>query len=238
MPSTGLATWYFHPGVGVDSPGNGSIGSPCNTLGYAVNTLASPGDTVLGYGGSTSAENAALVNPTPASPITIGSYGTGQVTIAGGAGAAISVTDGDGFVINNVAATGATAAFAANPPTGIIQFVATTAASHVNGIAITNCTITGAGQVGILIYADPNTASNYSNITITGNSVSGMVQAGILLVGEGSANPGTQFSAVTIGARPRRTSSTISSARPAPRSTRSRATGSWSAGPTRRSDPS
>ena len=189
-----MATWYFHPGVGADSPGNGSIGSPCATLAYAVNTIATAGDTVLGFGGSTSTENAVLTTP-----VTIGSYGTGQVTIAGGTGAAISVTDIDGFTINNIAATGATATYASGVPVGIIQFLATTSATHSGGIAITNCTISGAGQVAILIYPLPNTASNYRNIAISGNAVSGLVQCGIFLSGGGSTALGVHFSAVTIG---------------------------------------
>ena len=180
-----MATWYFHPGVGVDSPGNGSIGSPCATLGYAANTLASPGDAVLGYGGSTSAENAVLTKA-----VTIGSYGTGQVTIAGGTGAAISCVNLDGVTINNIAATGATLTFPGGVrPIGAIEFYnSTTSTVYSTGTAVTNCTVAGAGQVGILVWCAGSTCG-YQNLTITGNDVSGMIQAGIL-VASGSGGLG------------------------------------------------
>ena len=190
-------TWYFHPGVGTDSPSNGSIGSPCNTLAYTVNTIASSGDTVLGYGGSTSTENAVLTTP-----VTIGSYGTGQVTIAGGAGAAISVTNADGYTINNIAATGATATYVSGNAVGVIQFLNTTTSTvYSNGTTITNCTITGAWQCGILMIANSTTGANgYRNITIAGNNVSGGLFIGIFLQGDTSGTyEGQHFSNVTIG---------------------------------------
>ena len=223
-----MATWYFHPGVGTDSPGNGSIGSPCNTLGYTVNTIASSGDTVLGYGGSTSTENAVLTTP-----VTIGSYGTGQVTIAGGTGAAISVTNADGYTINNIAATGATATYVSGNAVGVIQFLNTTTSTvYSNGTTITNCTITGVWQCGILMIANSTTGANgYRNITIAGNNVSGGLFIGIFLQGDTSGTyEGQHFSNVTIG-----TSSSPNvvhgvNGTSAHRSTRSRATGSWSAG--------
>ena len=98
---------YYVSNSGSDSNNGTSTSTPFATWSHAA-TVAVSGDTILGHGGDTIADN-----PSFSVPLTIGSYGTGQTTIYVGSGQGMYFTlPAGGLTVNNVAIIGAGSTYA------------------------------------------------------------------------------------------------------------------------------
>lgn len=183
---------YYYAASGNDSTGTGTISLPWATLSHALaNSIA--GDTISGNGGDTISDN-----PSATSGRNLNSYGTGQVTIAGGSSADTFLsTNAAGWNISNMIFTntdstntfrcvdflfndgntyhaGITVNGCTVTGSNIGLTVRTTnAAGFISGILFENCVVSGCADQGISTSATA-VASNFSNVNVTGCTVSGI----------------------------------------------------------------
>jgi Concanavalin A-like lectin/glucanases superfamily len=154
-------------------------------------SVVSQGDTVLGNGGDTITEN-----PSFSVGVTLGSYGTGQCTIAGGTTAAVTFVACSNWTINNLILTNSYTSYTSGPQVGVVTFSPSTASTTYSNIAITNCTISGFLQ-GIRIVAG-STTTLIQGITITGNTFGPGVSTGLVIGGSGTKGTNWESSNITI----------------------------------------
>jgi hypothetical protein len=161
---------FFIAASGSDSTGTGTISLPWATFSHAyANSVA--GDTLSGNGGDTITDN--IVGTSAGGARTLNSYGTGQVTVAGGSSAVTFLaTNIAGWSISNVIFTNADTTHTFD----CVQFVFTDGATHNQGITLNGCTVTG-GFNGI--HVTTSGASFVGNILVENCTVSGQFNAGI-----------------------------------------------------------
>src|ERR1022692_2470135 len=102
-------TTYYVSTSGSNSNSGTSTGSPWQTVAKVNSTTLNAGDTVLFNGGNTFAGTALAptTSGTSGSPITYGSYGTGNATITNtGSGNAVYLYNVGGYVVENLTLTG------------------------------------------------------------------------------------------------------------------------------------
>jgi len=163
-----VSSFYVSPS-GSDSNSGVSSSKPWKTLARVNSASLPPGTCVLLQGGA-SFSGELYLNPadagSAAQPVTVTSYGSGRATISAGAGTGVYVYDTAGVDFEDINVVG-------------------------NGYS----TNTGSG---FNIYNDTPGAVRYSGITITDVSVSGFGQSGILIGGKGSDGSESGFAQVTV----------------------------------------
>ena len=191
---------YYVSAAGNDSNNGLSAGAPWATVAKVNAATLAPGTTVLFRGGDTFSGTALAPaqSGTLASPITFGSYGTGQATLSNGSasGWGILIYNVGGFVIQNLTITG-TGTLNSSAYSGI--WIVSQGAGQLPGFTITNCTISG-WQYGVAWGASAAT-DGFSNITLTSVNASGNSYAGIWSWTSWTFNPSApaySFSSVAI----------------------------------------
>jgi hypothetical protein len=184
-------TTYYVSSSGSDSNAGTSTGAPFATFSKAA-AVASPNDTVLGKGGDTIADNAVFNGG-----ITLGSYGTGQCTINGGAGNAIQIklsTNTDVAVVSNLTIAGSNAAYVNGSSFhGLVISVLGTARLS-GGVTITGLTVSGFHH-GISITIG-GAGAGANNVAIANNLVHDCQLHGILI--EGNTTSAVSFSNTSV----------------------------------------
>lgn len=147
-----------------------------------------PGTSVLFAGGQTFSGPLTPSNGlTAANPLVFGSYGFGDATINGGAGAGFLAQNMGGITVQDLIITGTNTL--TNTAQGI-QFDNNQAGNTtISGISVLRCTVSGFGLNGILV-SGSNGSSGFSGVLIdsctvhdcTGNSANGHGSAGILVM--------------------------------------------------------
>jgi hypothetical protein len=162
-----LAAFYVSPN-GNDNNSGTSPSSPWQTIDRVNLGNYQPGDELLFQGGATFNGDLTLNTSdvgTPASPITISSYGTGTATISAGTGTGISLFNIQGISISNLAVVGS--GYATNTSDGI-YLVNNQAGATLSGFNINQVDVSGFGHVGIHFLTQ--NGGNYSGISITNAS--------------------------------------------------------------------
>ena len=187
-------TTYYVSASGSDSAKGTSPSSSWKTIAKVTATSLVAGDTVLFNGGDTFSDAKLVLAAagTASSPITVGSYGSGNATLSNGTDDAIYVTGG-GYVIKNLNVTGR----AGSTNYSGIQFYAS-GTRRLPAISVMNCVVTG-WKFGINIGTNVATAG-YNGITLNGNTTNGNANTGILIYGAtfNPANPKYNHSNVKI----------------------------------------
>jgi hypothetical protein len=170
-------TYYVSP-TGSDSANGTTSSTPWQTIAKVNAATLVPGDVVLFEGGQTWSGSLLYLTGqgTATSPITIGSYGTGNATISNGSNEAIYVYNAGGYVIENLDITGISGSTSYSG----IEFYAF-GVGQLPAITIQNCSITG-WQYGILIGGSA-ASDGWNGITLSGNDTSSNVYAGVLTYG-------------------------------------------------------
>ena len=137
--------------------------------------MAVAGDTIQLNGGDTFTENVSFTVG-----VTVQSYGTGQATVAGGTGFAITFTNCGGITINNLTITNSSTAYTSGTPT-VCQIVFNSSGTTVyTGFTVTNCNISG-GQEAIRMSHSTVDNGGITGITIQGNTITNNSLAGIAI---------------------------------------------------------
>jgi len=182
-----MALTYYVDGVGgLDSNNGLTPGTAWQTI-AKVNgfTWTVQGTNVLFAGGQSFSGTVTPSNGlASATPLIIGSYGTGNATIAGGSGAAFFAQNMGGITVQDLIFTGTSTL--TNTGHGI-QFDNNQAGNTtISGISILRCTVSGFGLNGIYISGSTGT-SGFGNVLIdgcivhdcTGNYTGALGSAGI-----------------------------------------------------------
>ncbi len=175
-PST-TGTIYYVSSAGSDSNNGLSPSTPWQTITHVNAHTFVPGDTILFNGGNTFS-GAIYLPPTAGTssvtPITFGSYGTGQATISSST-FGIYAYDVGGVIVENLTFTGSSAL---NAGDGGVFFYADNA--QYSYIQVLNCTTTGY-TFGVVI--EGISGGGYNGITITNVTANGNRDAGIIVSG-------------------------------------------------------
>ena len=187
---------YYVSPSGSDANNGLSSGAAWQTVAKVNAATLHPGDTVLFQGGQTF--SGTMLQPpssgTAASPITFGSYGTGNATITTSASTAIYAYEVGGIVIENLTITGP-GATASRTGGYVGVYFNRDVSGQAAAITVSNCTISGWSH-GILA-ACSIAGGGYNGITLAGNTVTANLNDGINVVG---SSPGsyTDHTNVTI----------------------------------------
>ncbi len=167
-----LSTYYLSPSGSDLNPGTSSA-APWQTIARANHATIHAGDEILFQGGATFNGNLVLTNQdagTPASPITISSYGSGPATINAGTGTGISLVDTQGITITDLVIVGS--GYSTNAGDGI-YLTNDQPGTTLSGITINQVDVSGFGDIGIhLLTSDLGNSTgtqggNYSGVSIT-----------------------------------------------------------------------
>lgn len=165
--NAGGATYYVSPSGSDANPG--SAAAPWRTVDRVNRASLAPGDTVLFQGGATFGD-ATLVPPssgTSGSPVTFGSYGSGQATINNSNGA-VWLPSG----LHDVAFTNLSLS-----ASGAIVFASAGSGSGSSGIVLERSTVHDSPYAGLV--AQPQD----SNWTISGNTFRHLGDSGLIVQG-------------------------------------------------------
>jgi hypothetical protein len=183
------ASYYVSP-LGNDTNSGTSESSPWKTIARADTGTFGPGVSLLLLGGSSYSGDLTLTAAdagTSASPMTVGSYGTGVATIAGGKTDAITVTDAGGINILNLDLVGSGPTV--NKGSGIDLMNNKGSGNRIGNITINNVAVSGFGFVGIGI-GSTSVSTGFSNVSITNSRVDDNAYAGIFsYAGAYTTNP-------------------------------------------------
>lgn len=186
-----MALTYYVDGVGgLDSNNGLTPGTAWQTI-AKVNgfTWTVQGTNVLFAGGQSFSGTLTPSNGlAAATPLIIGSYGTGNATINGGASGGFYALNMGGITVQDLVFLGNGGSNASN---GVWFSTTLTSTAHFSGVSVLRCTVSGFGQNGIIISNDVATGtSGYLSPVIDGCVVFGCTfnspaagTAGILMYG-------------------------------------------------------
>jgi len=182
-PAPSGTVYYVSPS-GSDSNNGTSAAAPWQTIARVNAQRLNPGDAVLFQGGQAwTGTTLELTWPgTAAQPITIGSYGTGEATIANTSGNAVYGYNVGGYAIENLAIPGTDS----GAWDGISFFCSGT--GPLPAVTVQNVQASGGWQYGIL-FGGQGPADGWNGITVSGCDASGNVYAGICTYSNTAFNP-------------------------------------------------
>jgi Right handed beta helix region len=188
-----MTTYYVSP-TGSNSANGTSTGTAWQTVSKVNGSSFSAGDSILFQGGQTFSGTTLTVpsSGTAVSPITFGSYGTGNATISVTNNYAVLALDKGGLVFDHLTVSGTAPSGSYN---GGIHCESSSGTHH-PAISVTNCIASGF-QFGIAFFADSNT-DGFDAVTITGCTCNGNTYGGIWLAST-LGTPSVQgFTTITI----------------------------------------
>ena len=177
--ATPPTTYYVSP-HGNDSNNGTSSSTPWRTISHVDSETFAAGESILFQGGATFSGELyfpAGESGTSSSPITIGSYGTGDATINGGTGSSIYIYNDGGYTISNLNLVGSGASTDGQPginfwndDAGDLDFI------YVNHV-------TASGFLDGLAIGTSSANSGYSNVTIDYSQFHNNRRSGIVTYG-------------------------------------------------------
>lgn len=168
LPRIGLGADYYLSAAGRDTNSGASPQAPWRSLDKINGLILFPGDRVLMRGGDSFYGTLffdAYDRGTAASPIRVGSYGTGRATIQAGEGDGIFAYNTAGFVISNLNVRGSGAD--ANDGAGIIFYTDLPGGVKLDSISLNKIDASGFHHAGIEIGAW-NGTTGFTNVAIDG----------------------------------------------------------------------
>lgn len=160
-----MASDYYISSTGNDSNSGTSVNSAWKTIEKLNTATLQSGDRVFFEGGKTFAGNIWLRSSgTAASPVRIGSYGTGRAVINAGNSYGIWADNSAGFIIENLIIKGAGSA--ANTREGILFWNTSVNNTRLGYVHIEHVEVSGFGKTGIYFGAASG-AAGYEDVTIT-----------------------------------------------------------------------
>jgi hypothetical protein len=165
-PRPGLVTYYVSP-TGNDSNNGISRSTPWQTIAKVDAGHYNAGDSILFEGGQTFSGSLSFTarswSATAASPVTIGSYGTGDATISSGDGVGFLAHNVAGFVLKNLVFVGAGSA---NLTDGVQVLNDLSGNVKLDYVVLQNLDVSGYGSNGVHIYGN-NGATGFKRVTIS-----------------------------------------------------------------------
>ncbi len=168
LPRIGLGADYYLSAAGRDTNSGASPQAPWRSLDKINDLILFPGDRVLMRGGDSFYGTLffdAFDRGTAASPIRIGSYGTGRATIQAGEGDGIFAYNTAGFVISNLNVRGSGAD--ANDGAGIIFYTDLPGGAKLDSVTLSKLDASGFLHAGVEIGAW-NGTTGFTNVAIDG----------------------------------------------------------------------
>jgi parallel beta-helix repeat protein len=162
------ATTYYVSTSGLDTNDGLSTSTPWQTIGKVNGRTYAPGTTILFNGGQTFSGGlnftaSSWSGATLATPITVGSYGTGNATISSGTASGLTVTNNAGFVAQDLIFVGAGATSHID---GIFINNSQAGNTKLSGIKLQRLDVSAYGSSGVLVKGSAGT-SGFSNVTIS-----------------------------------------------------------------------
>lgn len=162
------ATTYYVSTSGSDTNDGLSTSTPWQTIGKINGRTYAPGTNILFNGGQTFSGGinftaSSWSGATLATPITIGSYGTGNATISSGTASGLTVTNNAGFVAQDLIFVGAGATSHID---GIFINNTQSGNTKLNGITLQRLDVSGYGSSGVLVKGSAG-SSGFNNVTIS-----------------------------------------------------------------------
>jgi len=164
--SAAWATDYYVSANGSDSR-SGTITSPWQTITRVNQGTYQPGDRILFEGGSTfngTISFDAKDGGTPASPITVTSYGIGRAVINAGTGQGLSAYNTGGYLIQNINFMGS--GVDTNTLNGIFFYADVPGGIKFDTVIIDQVDVSGFHGYGVLV-GSTNGATGFKNIRMT-----------------------------------------------------------------------
>ncbi len=182
-PAEAAATTYYVSPVGRDTSA-GTSTKPWKTIARVNQQDLNPGDTVLFQGGATFTGQLQLLagdSGTAATPVQVGSFGSGRATIDGGTGTAISAYNSSGITLRNLRVVGS--GRGSNTSHGI-QFYNDLPSGDVllAGIRVLDVSVSGFGKWGLILGGGVG-RDGYRDVRIEGVNVSDNGYGGLLTWG-------------------------------------------------------
>lgn len=192
-----ISSYYVSPS-GNDSNSGVSSSKPWKTLARVNSASLPPGTCVLLQGGATFSGELYL-NPADAGsagqPVTVTSYGSGRATISAGAGTGVYVYDTAGVDFEDIKVVGN--GHSTNTSSGFNFYNDKPGAVRYSGITITDASVSGFGQSGILIGGEGSdgSESGFAQVTIESVTTDANGDAGLQLYGAGNSDAATYANA-------------------------------------------
>jgi Right handed beta helix region/Domain of unknown function (DUF4214) len=162
-----LSTYFVSPSGNDNNPGT-SATAPWQSINRVNQATFQAGDQILFQGGANFSGNLAFNSQdagTAASPVTVGSYGTGSATINAGTGTGISILNTQGIAITNLVIAGS--GYSTNTGDGI-NITDNQPSTTLAGITVNQVAVSGFGHVGLHLVG---TDGLISGVSITYASV-------------------------------------------------------------------
>ena len=184
-PSGG--TTYYVSATGRDTNAGTSTSRPWKTIGRVNSQDLNPGDTVLFEGSKTFSGELKLFaqdSGTPASPVEVGSYGSGRATINGGTWTGITSYNSSGITLRNLNVVGS--GRSTNTSHGI-QFYNDLPSGDVllPGIRVVDVGVSGFGKWGLILGGgvgrDGYRDVRFEGVTASSNGYGGLLTWGVTL---------------------------------------------------------
>ena len=168
-----MSTTYYVSPSGNDANSGTSTSSPWKSIAKVNAESLSAGDQVLFQGGQSFSGTVKRTsgNGTAASPIVIGSYGSGKATISAGSNNGIYLYNVGGYSIQNLNVVGTTGGTQQDG-------MRLEADSSLAPITVNDCSVSGFYAAGILLLSDKSGAQ-FAKATITNDSVHDNTVTGI-----------------------------------------------------------
>ncbi|UHD14840.1 right-handed parallel beta-helix repeat-containing protein [Thiocapsa bogorovii] len=166
LPTGSFGADYYLSAAGRDTNSGSSSQAPWRSLNKINDLILDPGDRVFLRGGDNFSGSLffdAFDRGTAASPIRIGSYGTGRATILAGDGDGILAYNTAGFVISNLNLRGSGADV--NDGAGIIFYTDLPGGVKLKGVTLNKIDASGFHHAGVEIGAWNGTAG-FTNVSI------------------------------------------------------------------------
>jgi Right handed beta helix region len=192
-----VSSYYVSPS-GNDSNSGVSSSKPWKTLARVNSASLPPGTCVLLQGGATFSGELYL-NPADAGsaeqPVTVTSYGNGRATISAGAGTGVYVYDTAGVDFEDINVVGN--GYSTNTGSGFNFYNDVPGAVRYSGITITDASVSGFGQSGILIGGEGSdgSESGFAQVTVESVTTDANGDAGLQLYGAGNSDAATYANA-------------------------------------------
>ena len=195
LSGTARATDYYVSPSGNDANSGTSPGEAWQTISKVNSTTFSPGDSILFEGGemfSGSLSFSSTDSGTVASPVTVGSYGTGRATIDSGTDDGLYAVNCEGFIIQDLVFVGS--GYLANQADGI-SLECKAPSSDLEYVRIQNVDVSGYRRSGIKISGGGN---GFRDLHITDSEVHDGGDKGIDVMGPWPPRDGYAHSDIYI----------------------------------------
>jgi hypothetical protein len=172
-----LMSTYYISTSGKDSNSGTSINSPWRSTGKVSSTHLNPGDKVLFQGGQTFSGGLTFYGDggSASNPVIIGSYGSGNATIASGASDGAWSLNTTGITFENLNFVGKPGNESTQDGIRIENYTSNSVRS---GFTVTGCNISGYAGGGIMFGGDTST-EGLNDVTISNNNVYNNEMVGI-----------------------------------------------------------